>query len=141
MNFSHKLTKQMKYKLIISNGILTRNVDTQKHYWIKFRAYSFDEEELKELKGQWHQLRIVTSTGRVYSISESEFYKQSQINKDYGKEQRLIQVKFLKLEQHRQTLINVSTNFHTRLKEKSTTTNKPMNQIILDLFNNHYGDE
>lgn len=130
----------MSFKLNLSNGILTRNVNTQKHYWIKFRAYAFDESELIKLKGKWNKLRIITNSGRTYAITEQDFYTHSIINNEFGKVQRLIGVRYLELEKHVQTLVNLNSNFHSILKKKSKTINKPMNQILIDLFHKEYGN-
>jgi hypothetical protein len=73
----------MNYKLNLTNGILTRNVNSQRHYFIKFKAYAFDESELLKYKGQWSVLEIRTTTGKTYSISENDFYLNSIINEDF----------------------------------------------------------
>jgi|688.fasta_scaffold1129352_1 hypothetical protein len=129
----------MNYKLNLTNGILTRNVNSQRHYFIKFKAYAFDESELLKYKGQWSVLEIRTTTGKTYSISENDFYLNSIINEDFGKVQRLIGVRFLKLESNVQTMVKLPNEFHSRLKATSKKTNKPMNQLLEDSFNSNYG--
>jgi hypothetical protein len=133
--------KIMNYKLnLTTDGKLIRNVDSTKHYFIKFRAYGFDESELLKYKGKWHTMEIKTSAGKTYTISESEFYSKSLVNEDFGKVQRLIGVRFLNLDAHTQTFVKVDKHFHVRLKKTSRKENKPMNQVLIDLFNKNYGN-
>jgi len=130
----------MNYKLnLTQDGKLVRNVNSNKHYFIKFKAYAFDESELLKFQGKWHTMEIKTSTGRTYSISEQDFYSNSIINNDFGKVQRLIAVKFLKLESYVQTMVKLDNNFHARLKKTSRKENKPMNQLLSELYNQTYG--
>lgn len=131
----------MNYKLNLTHdGKLIRNVNSSRHYFIKFKAYGFDETELLKYKGQWHTMEIKTSTGKTYSISESDFYSSSVVNQDFGKIQRLIGVKFLKLEAYVQTMVKLDNEFHSRLKKTSRRENKPMNQLLSELYNQSYGN-
>ena len=131
----------MNYKLNLTHdGKLIRNVNSNRHYFIKFKAYGFDESELLKYKGQWQSMEIKTSTGRTYSISEEEFYSNSIINEDFGKVQRLIGVRFLKLESYVQTMVKLDNNFHSRLKKTSRKENKPLNQVLSELYNQTYGN-
>ncbi len=101
----------------IENGILKRTVDSKKHYFVKHRAYSFDLNIMKKFKRKWHTLQIITTYGKVYSITSADFYKYAQLNTTYGKAQLLIKVKHLNLENQKLINIAVTPSIHTQLKK------------------------
>lgn len=119
-----------KFRLILSDGVLTRNVDSTKHYFIKFRAYAYDDAELAKYKGQWHTLEIITSGGKCYQVSEADFYKHSYINDDYGKRQRLINVADMKVKETKGKMVRLSTEFYNELKAEARRRRQPMNSLL-----------
>jgi hypothetical protein len=122
--------KKPSFKLSLTDQVLTRNVDAQKHFFIKFRAYAFDESELKKYAGKWHTLRIITNGGKVYTIQCDEFYNNSFLNNDYGKVQRLIGVADMKAAKGKRSMVSLPTHFYNELKSEAKRRNQPMNSLL-----------
>jgi hypothetical protein len=121
---------KLKFKLSLTEEVLTRNVDAQKHFFIKFRAYAFDESELQKYAGKWHTLRIITNGGTVYTIQCDEFYNDSFLNNEYGKVQRLIRVADMKAVKGKRSMVSLPTHFYNELKAESKRRNQPMNSLL-----------
>ena len=118
------------FKLVLTDEVLTRNVDGQKHFFIKFRAYAFDESELKKYAGQWHTLRIVTNGGTVYTIQCDDFYDNSFLNDDYGKLQRLIKVADMKSKKGKTGMVRLPTHLYNQLKSEAKRRRQPMSSLL-----------
>ena len=118
------------FKLVLTDEVLTRNVDAQKHFFIKFRAYAFDESELKKYAGQWHTLRIVTNGGTVYTIQCDDFYDNSFLNDDYGKLQRLIKVADMKSKKGKTGMVRLPTHLYNQLKSEAKRRRQPMSSLL-----------
>jgi hypothetical protein len=122
--------KTTDFKLVLNDQVLTRNVDAQKHFFIKFRAYAFDESELKKYAGKWHTLRIITNGGTVYTIQCDDFYNNSFLNNEYGKVQRLIGVADMKAKKGKRSMVSLPTHFYNELKSEAKRRNQPMNSLL-----------
>jgi hypothetical protein len=121
---------KLKFKLSLTEEVLTRNVDAQKHFFIKFRAYAFDESELQKYAGKWHTLRIITNGGTVYTIQCDDFYNDSFLNNEYGKVQRLIGVADMKAARGKTGMVRLPTHFYNELKSEAKRRNQPMNSLL-----------
>lgn len=86
------LTKKKVYGTL-KDGVLTRTVLFKKHYYWKYKGYSFGVDFLKAMEqhGTIDRLKIVEQdTGKVFTISYQDFLLLSElILTDYGK-QRVI---------------------------------------------------
>jgi hypothetical protein len=122
-------TTPKKYRLVLSNGLLTRYV-TIRSYFVKHKAYAFDEAPLEKLRGQWHTLQIITKAGKRYEVSESDFYKCSYLNSDYGKLQRLIGIADMRVKETKQNLVRVHPHFYNELKAEANRTQLPMSSLL-----------
>jgi hypothetical protein len=123
--------KKPSFKLVLTDQVLTRNVDAQKHFFIKFRAYAFDESELQKYAGKWHTLRIITNGGKVYTIQCDEFYNNSFLNNEYGKVQRLIGVADMESKKGKTGMVRLGTHLYNQLKTESKRRKQPMSSLIL----------
>lgn len=119
------------YKLRLSNKTLTRNVNSSKHFFIKYRAYSFDEKLIIKYKGKFKTLKIITSYGKVYTITSADFWSKSQLMTILNKKQRLIKVEYLTIErkQHSKTVI-LDPNTHQRIKEQANKERMNINTYL-----------
>jgi hypothetical protein len=122
--------KNVKFKLSLSGEVLTRNVDARKHFFIKFRAYAFDESELRKYAGKWHTLRIITNGGTVYTIQSDDFYALSFLNNDFGKLQCLIKVADMKSSKGKTGMVRLPTHFYSELKAEAKRRGQTMNSLL-----------
>ena len=109
---------------------MTRNVDAQKHFFIKSRAYAFAESGLKKYARQSHTLRIVTNGGTVYTIQCDDFYDNSFLNDDYGKLQRLIKVADMKSKKGKTGMVRLPTHLYNQLKSEAKRRRQPMSSLL-----------
>jgi hypothetical protein len=119
-----------KFNLQLRHGVLTRYVDSQKHYFIKHKAYAYDEAELEKYKGRFHTLRITTSKGNTYEISQESFFCRSFLNSDYGKVQRFINASDLLLVAQKKKVVHLPMSVYLELKEESGRTGRPMTKLL-----------
>ena len=122
--------KTTNFKLNLNDEVLTRNVDAQKHFFIKFRAYAFDESELQKYSGKWHTLRIITNGGTVYTIQADDFYSCSFLNNEFGKLQRLIRVADMKANKGKTGMVRLPTHLYNQLKTEAKRRRQPMNSLL-----------
>jgi hypothetical protein len=122
--------KAYNYKLQLAGTTLMRHVDAKRHYFIKYRAYAYDESELLKYTGQYNRLRITTSKGNIYEISAADFHAKSYLNADYGKLQRLVNVCDLELVAQRQKAVHLPMHLYEELKAESLRTGRPMTTLI-----------
>lgn len=120
-----------KSKLNLQNGVLVRNVDSSKHYFVKHRAYAFDVDVLSAYKGKFHTLKIITTYGKVYSIPAKDVERKGIVNSDYGKPQLLIKVSDFRCEakQHTKT-IRVDIDTHQEIIKQAKAQNVRIVDII-----------
>lgn len=120
-----------KAKLSLQNGVLVRNVDSAKHYFVKHRAYAFDVDVLSAYKGKFHTLKIITTYGKVYSIPAKDVERKGIVNSDYGKPQLLIKVSDFRCEakQHTKT-IRVDIDTHQEIIKQAKAQNVRIVDII-----------
>jgi hypothetical protein len=124
------MSTKPNFKLTLHEGVLTRNVDSSKHYFIKYRAYAYDEDELQKYEGQWHTLEIITTGGKCYQVNEVEFYRHSYLNTDYGKTQRFINVADMKVKENKGKMVRISNEMYQELKAESKKRRQPMSTLI-----------
>ena len=124
------MSTKPNFKLVLDDGVLTRNVDSKKHYFIKYRAYAYDEDELQKYVGQWHTLEIITSGGKCYQVSQADFYKYSYINADYGKVQRLINVGDMVVKETKSRMVRISNEVYQELKAEAKKQRQPMSTLL-----------
>lgn len=106
--------------MTLNNRVLIRNVNSRKHYFVKYKAYSFDESIIQTYNGQFDSLIFVTSYGKKYAISSVDFWSKSKVIQFAGKEQRLIEVKYFNLESMQSTkTVHLDAATHQRLKLKA----------------------
>ena len=120
-----------KAKLNLKNGVLVRNVDSSKHYFVKHRAYAFDVDVLNDFKGKFHTLKIITTYGKVYTIPAKDVERKGIVNSDYGKPQLLIKVSDFSCEakQHTKT-IRVDIDTHQEIIKQAKAQNVRVVDII-----------
>lgn len=120
-----------KAKLSLQNGVLVRNVDSAKHYFVKHRAYAFDLDVLRAYKGKFHTLKIITTYGKVYTIPAKDVERKGIINNDYGKPQLLIKVSDFRCEakQHTKT-IHLDIETHQEIVKQAKSQNVRIMDII-----------
>lgn len=120
-----------KSKLSLKNGVLVRNVDSSKHYFVKHRAYAFDVDVLNDFKGKFHTLKIITTYGKVYTIPAKDVERKGIVNSDYGKPQLLIKVSDFSCEakQHTKT-IRVDIDTHQEIIKQAKAQNVRIVDII-----------
>jgi hypothetical protein len=124
------MSEKRTFKLVLTDGVLTRNVDATRHYFVKHRAYAFDESALEKYRGQWHTLVITTNAGKKYEVSESDFYAKSYLNRDYGKLQRLVNVADMKVKEAKSKMLRISQAIYEELKAEAERTRQPMSTLI-----------
>ena len=124
------MSTSRNFRLTLHDGVLTRNVDSQKHYFIKYRAYAYDEDELQKYLGQWHTLEIITTGGKCYQVSEADFYNRSYLNRDYGKVQRLINVADMAVKESKGKMVRISNEVYQELKTESKKRRQPMSTLL-----------
>ena len=132
------MTQTNKAKLSLKNGVLVRNVDSSKHYFVKHRAYAFDLDVLRAYKGKFHTLKVITTYGKVYTISAVDVERKSIINTEYGKAQLLIKVSDFRCEakQHTKT-IRVDIDTHQEIIKQAKAQNvRVVDFIKTNIFSN-----
>lgn len=122
--------KTSNFKLQLQGTTLVRNVDSQRHYFVKFRAYAFDADELKKYENKWKKLEIYTTRGVKYSISYDSFVSHSFVNSEYGKTQIMIKVADMDREEKQTGFVRLPIDLYERLKAESKRTRKPMNTLL-----------
>lgn len=124
------MTTRPNFRLNLHDGVLTRNVDASKHYFVKHRAYAYDEDELQKYLGKWHTLEIITTGGKRYQVSQADFYKYSYINRDYGKVQRFINVADMEVKETKSKMVRISNEVYQELKAESKKQRQPMSTLV-----------
>lgn len=118
------------FKLTLSNGILTRYVEATKHFFIKHKAYAFDESEVEKYRGKFDLLRIITTTGRVYEITANSFFEYIYLNSDYGKKQYFIEIKYLKLVETKYKNVRLTHDEFLKVKLISKSSKKKIIDVV-----------
>ncbi len=111
-------------------GVLARYVDAKKHYFIKHKAYAYDEAEIDKYKGLFDTVRITTSKGSIYEIEAGDFWEKSYLNDDYEKLQRFVPSNTLQLVGKRKKAIHLSMELYQELRAESERTGCPMTRLV-----------